>query len=56
MEAYQNLHRLMEMIHIDNLKVLKALIYQKDDLLPLFDGVTKRRVYNPFISYILTKL
>ncbi|KAK7858675.1 protein sieve element occlusion b [Quercus suber] len=44
MEAYQNLHRLMEMIHIDNLKVLKALIYQKDDLLPLFDGVTKRRV------------
>ncbi|KAB2085026.1 hypothetical protein ES319_A05G374200v1 [Gossypium barbadense] len=31
-------------LHIDNMKVLKALIYDKDDKLPLLDGATKRRV------------
>ncbi|CAL5418828.1 unnamed protein product [Camellia sinensis] len=29
---------------IDNLKILKSLIYAKDDQLPLVDGSTKRRV------------
>lgn len=43
-EAYQMLIRLFESIHIDNMKILKALIYAKDDLQPLVDGSTKRRV------------
>ncbi|GKV07834.1 hypothetical protein SLEP1_g19546 [Rubroshorea leprosula] len=43
-ESYQMLKNLFEMIHIDNMKVLRALIYAKDDLLPLFDGSTKKRV------------
>ncbi|XP_068666741.1 protein SIEVE ELEMENT OCCLUSION B-like [Aristolochia californica] len=43
LEAYQMLVRLFETVHIDNLKILKALIYSKDDL-PLVDGTTKRRV------------
>ncbi|XVE84073.1 hypothetical protein DITRI_Ditri16bG0139700 [Diplodiscus trichospermus] len=33
-----------KMTHIDNMKVLKALIYAKDDKLPLLDGATKRQV------------
>ncbi|XP_047342635.1 protein SIEVE ELEMENT OCCLUSION B-like [Impatiens glandulifera] len=37
-ETYQNLIRLFETSHIDNIKILKALIYAKDDLLPLVDG------------------
>ncbi|KAK0573206.1 hypothetical protein LWI29_004332 [Acer saccharum] len=43
-EAYQALVRLMETPHIDNLKVLRALIYAKDDQLPLVivDGSTKK--------------
>ena len=55
-EVFQNILHLFEMIHIDNMRVLKALIYQKDDQQPLVDGDTKRRVSNLFISYILTKL
>ncbi|XP_065006599.1 protein SIEVE ELEMENT OCCLUSION B-like isoform X1 [Musa acuminata AAA Group] len=43
LEAYQTLVRLFETVHIDNNKILRALIYSKDDL-PLFDGDTKRRV------------
>ncbi|OVA17625.1 Sieve element occlusion [Macleaya cordata] len=43
-EAYKMLVRLFETIHIDNMKILKALIYPKDDLMPLFDGSNKRRV------------
>ncbi|XP_057491143.1 protein SIEVE ELEMENT OCCLUSION B-like [Actinidia eriantha] len=43
-EAYEALLHIFEMIHIDNLKVLKAIIYAKDDLQPLFDGGSKRRV------------
>ncbi|KAA8548170.1 hypothetical protein F0562_004569 [Nyssa sinensis] len=43
-EAYDALLHIFEMIHIDNMKVLKALIYAKDDLQPLLDGSTKRRV------------
>ncbi|KAF8037640.1 hypothetical protein BT93_B0494 [Corymbia citriodora subsp. variegata] len=42
-EAYQTLVNLFETIHIDNLKILKALIYPKDDILPLVDGNTKKR-------------
>ncbi|XP_030544740.2 protein SIEVE ELEMENT OCCLUSION B-like [Rhodamnia argentea] len=44
LEAYQTLLSLMETLHIDNMKILKALIYPKDDILPLVDGNTKKRV------------
>ncbi|KDP46383.1 hypothetical protein JCGZ_10223 [Jatropha curcas] len=44
LETYQNLLHLFEMAHIDNMKVLRALIYTKDDLQPLVEGTTKRRV------------
>ncbi|OAY25625.1 protein SIEVE ELEMENT OCCLUSION B [Manihot esculenta] len=44
LETYQNLLHLFEMTHIDNMRILKALIYAKDDLLPLVEGTTKRRV------------
>ncbi|THF97047.1 protein SIEVE ELEMENT OCCLUSION B-like [Camellia sinensis] len=43
-EAYEALLRVFDMIHIDNMKVLRMLIYAKDDLQPLFDGSSKRRV------------
>ncbi|KAF6144507.1 hypothetical protein GIB67_004461 [Kingdonia uniflora] len=42
-EAYQTLLRLFDTIHIDNLKILKALFYSKDEF-PLIDGSTKRKV------------
>ncbi|KAI9177381.1 hypothetical protein LWI28_014490 [Acer negundo] len=44
LEAYQMLLNLFEMVHIDNMKILKALICAKDDLQPLVDGSTKKRV------------
>jgi hypothetical protein len=40
------------MIHIDNMKVLKALIYAKDDIQPLIDGSSKKRVRSSTISSI----
>lgn len=43
-EAYQTLIRLVDTPHIDNMKILKALIYAKEDQLPLWDGQLKRRV------------
>ncbi|MCL7023405.1 hypothetical protein MKW94_025793 [Papaver nudicaule] len=43
-EAYQTLVRLFETSHVDNLKILKDLIYPKDDMLPLYDGSNKIRV------------
>nr|XP_017224423.1 PREDICTED: protein SIEVE ELEMENT OCCLUSION B-like isoform X3 [Daucus carota subsp. sativus] len=43
-EAYKTLVRMLETPHIDNTKFLKALIYPKDDQLPLYDGYTRRRV------------
>ncbi|KAI6700776.1 hypothetical protein NL676_015100 [Syzygium grande] len=43
-EAYQNLLNLLGAIHIDNMKILKALIYPKDDIMPLVEGTTKKRV------------
>lgn len=36
--------RLFETPHIDNMKILRALIYSKDDQLPLYDGTSKKRV------------
>ncbi|KAJ6301864.1 hypothetical protein OIU77_016054 [Salix suchowensis] len=44
-EAYQILLNLFEKIHIDNMKVLKALIYAEDDIQPLIDGSNKTRVH-----------
>ncbi|CAL5421230.1 unnamed protein product [Camellia sinensis] len=35
---------LFKTTHIDNQKILKALIYAKDNQLPLVDGSTKRQV------------
>ncbi|KAK7302171.1 hypothetical protein RJT34_13052 [Clitoria ternatea] len=43
-EAFHNLIRLFETVHIDNMKIIKALIYVKDDLPPLIDGTTKAKV------------
>ncbi|GMJ09393.1 Arabidopsis thaliana sieve element occlusion-related 1, sieve element occlusion b [Hibiscus trionum] len=45
-ETYQMLLNLFDpnVLHIDNMRVLKALIYSKDDKLPLLDGSTKREV------------
>ncbi|KAF8026100.1 hypothetical protein BT93_F2803 [Corymbia citriodora subsp. variegata] len=43
-EAYQTLLNLIETNHIDNMKIMKALIHPKDDILPLVDGTTKRSV------------
>ncbi|KAM7266976.1 hypothetical protein ACFE04_009142 [Oxalis oulophora] len=43
-ESFKILKTLFESVHIDNMKVLKALISVKDDSLPLIDGSSKRRV------------
>lgn len=43
-EAYMNLVRLFEIPHIDNNKILRALIYSKDDKPPLVDGLSKEKV------------
>ncbi|KAI7981065.1 Protein SIEVE ELEMENT OCCLUSION B [Camellia lanceoleosa] len=39
-ETFQMLIRLFEMSHVDNVRILKALIYSKDDQLPLVEGNT----------------
>uniref|UniRef100_A0A7N0U8I1 Sieve element occlusion n=1 Tax=Kalanchoe fedtschenkoi TaxID=63787 RepID=A0A7N0U8I1_KALFE len=44
LETYQLLLHLFEMTHIDNMKVLRALLNQRDEPQPLVDGATKRRV------------
>ncbi|XP_010550173.1 PREDICTED: protein SIEVE ELEMENT OCCLUSION B [Tarenaya hassleriana] len=44
-EALKKLYALFEATHIDNMKVLKALIYPKDDISPLQDGITKKKVH-----------
>ncbi|KAK3413098.1 hypothetical protein EUGRSUZ_I01709 [Eucalyptus grandis] len=44
LDAYKSLLNLFETIHIDNMKILKALIYPKDDVLPLVEGSTRQRV------------
>lgn len=43
-EAYNNLLRLFDTYHVDNMKILKALIYAKDDILPLYHGSSKTQV------------
>ncbi|KAL6351613.1 hypothetical protein AAG906_040967 [Vitis piasezkii] len=43
-EAYMMLVRLFETPHIDNMKIIRVLIYAKDDQPPLFDGLSKRKV------------
>ncbi|KAH8504071.1 hypothetical protein Peur_046351 [Populus x canadensis] len=43
-EYFQMLKNLFEMTHVDNMKVLKALVYAKDDIRPLIDGSSKKRV------------
>lgn len=43
-EYFHMLIKLFETPHIDNMKILKALLYSKDDMLPLVDGTTKTRV------------
>ncbi|KAF7806007.1 protein SIEVE ELEMENT OCCLUSION B-like [Senna tora] len=43
-EAFENLKRLFETIHIDNMKILKALIYAKEDPPPLIDCTNKTKV------------
>ena len=48
-EAYANLVRLFEIPHIDNHKILKALIFSKDDKPPIIDGQSKEKV-GPQIS------
>ncbi|XP_057437405.1 protein SIEVE ELEMENT OCCLUSION B-like [Lotus japonicus] len=42
-EAYDMLRDLFSRAHVDNMKVLKALIYAQEDILPLYDGVSKKR-------------
>lgn len=44
LEAYEALLHTFESTHLDNMKVLKSIIDDKSDLLPLLDGTTKRRV------------
>ncbi|KAF8026097.1 hypothetical protein BT93_F2800 [Corymbia citriodora subsp. variegata] len=39
-----------EAMHIDNMKILKFLIYRKDDILPLVDGTTEKRVNIEFLN------
>ncbi|KAI4348235.1 hypothetical protein L6164_008982 [Bauhinia variegata] len=43
-EAYGLLVQLFKMTHNDNMNILRALIYARDDVLPLIDGFTKRKV------------
>ncbi|KAE8696168.1 hypothetical protein F3Y22_tig00110676pilonHSYRG00156 [Hibiscus syriacus] len=45
-ETYRLLLNLFapNVMHIDNMKILKALIYARDDKLPLIDGTTRRKV------------
>lgn len=42
-EGYNNIKRVMESDHEDNVFILKAMIQTSDDQ-PLFDGVNKKRV------------
>ncbi|GJS64545.1 sieve element occlusion B-like protein [Tanacetum coccineum] len=43
-EFRKSFHQLFETIHIDNMKILKILITPRNDIQPLFDGSTKKRV------------
>ncbi|KAF8040734.1 hypothetical protein BT93_B2842 [Corymbia citriodora subsp. variegata] len=43
-EPFEKIVHLFAIPHVDNMKILQALIYARDDQLPLLDGSTKRRV------------
>ncbi|KAK6114797.1 hypothetical protein DH2020_007066 [Rehmannia glutinosa] len=43
-DAYKSLSRLIESAHIDNMKVLKALLNTNEDMAPLIEGYTKIRI------------
>jgi hypothetical protein len=52
-ESFQMLVDLFEMTHIDNMRVLRALIYSRDYLQPvLYDGSTKKMVRWLFSTYV----
>ncbi|XP_021733829.1 protein SIEVE ELEMENT OCCLUSION B-like [Chenopodium quinoa] len=45
-DAYNMIKKIIyHTIHVDNMKVLKTLIYADDDISPLYDGPAKRRVH-----------
>ncbi|XP_065622782.1 protein SIEVE ELEMENT OCCLUSION B-like isoform X1 [Quercus suber] len=52
-ESYKMLVELFKMIHIDNMRVLKALICPRDDVLALVDGTTKKRSYNESRDHVM---
>jgi len=43
-EAYVMLQELFLTPHTDNMKITKALIYSHDEILPQYDGVSKKMV------------
>ena len=51
--AYESLRHLFDMNHVDNMKVLRSLIYPRDDIQPLVEGSSKRRVCNQHNDYRL---
>ncbi|KAF8040735.1 hypothetical protein BT93_B2843 [Corymbia citriodora subsp. variegata] len=44
LEAFEKIVHLFATPHVDNMKILQALIYARDDQLPLLEGSTKKRV------------
>ncbi|KAK9726696.1 hypothetical protein RND81_05G231300 [Saponaria officinalis] len=44
-EAYENLVHLFDLQQLDNIRILKHLIYLKDDIQPLYQGSNKTRVH-----------
>ncbi|KAI3520726.1 hypothetical protein L1887_10176 [Cichorium endivia] len=44
MDFRNSFNQLFDTIHIDNMKILKILLNPHDEMLPLFDGATKKRV------------
>ncbi|XP_023642779.1 protein SIEVE ELEMENT OCCLUSION B [Capsella rubella] len=44
-ESLKVLHSLFDTTHIDNMKILTALIHPKSHITPLQDGMTKRKVH-----------
>ncbi|KAL9228395.1 hypothetical protein vseg_003982 [Gypsophila vaccaria] len=44
-EAYETIGQLFELPQLDNIRILKHLIYLKDDIQPLYHGSTKTRVH-----------
>ncbi|KAL2932638.1 Protein SIEVE ELEMENT OCCLUSION B [Bienertia sinuspersici] len=44
-EAYHNLVRVFELPQLDNVRILRHLIYMKDDIMPLHEGSTNSNVH-----------